>query len=535
MKIVAYVFLLFFVTLIDTFNALQLTLHNPNVFQYDYVNDDTPTYVEFSLKISEDERFNHITSNTKISTICFQHNGFDCHCYHNIYDIASYQFIIPINCKMKSFTERLYISVKLVIPNGESIISTPEVITNLSRTSNANIINNRSIIMDLSYSISLVLPLTLDDLARAVILLSSLRNISTNSICELLIVAPDVQIDIIHATLKGVLMGNVNDIRDNDNDNGNGNDNDNNICDNSNSSLTIPLRMIPESSLFSDPKLFHKNKNNAYSYSIQMAIKLLIAKVVKTQFYLTLDADVILLRPSKLHEILLVSNSNKMMDNDNGNGNDGNEIIMKGIYEDESRDIHPSWWTGSANLLNIPVSTNVNKINVLSTDIGDGFSVTPAVLNTFGSLLTLAEIVHTHQQCVGVGVGNSNKDTIDIAKAEIIWIESFGKELICQNRSQSIDTTNINKDTNANANTNTNTIIVWSEYTLYRLTLDKYHLFNEFHVVQNNTAKLHCYDIWYKEQLPWNMENAYNSGCIFSVVQSSTNFSPSKLWEILRK
>jgi hypothetical protein len=63
--------------------------------------------------------------------------------------------------------------------------------------------------------------------------------------------------------------------------------------------------------------------------------------------------------------------------------------------------------------------------------------------------------------------------------------------------------------------------------------------------VGESNVQLHCYDVWYKEQLPWRADLAmgscnYNSSsstncCLFSVVQSSTGVSPGKvLRELLR-
>jgi hypothetical protein len=61
-------------------------------------------------------------------------------------------------------------------------------------------------------------------------------------------------------------------------------------------------------------------------------------------------------------------------------------------------------------------------------------------------------------------------------------------------------------------------------------------IFNRLHfkeksavgAVGNNTTVLHCNNVWYQDQLPWQAaEAAAAHNCLFSVVQSSTGVSPS--------
>ncbi len=54
-------------------------------------------------------------------------------------------------------------------------------------------------------------------------------------------------------------------------------------------------------------------------------------------------------------------------------------------------------------------------------------------------------------------------------------------------------------------------------------------VFDHYHIKeQDHNMYLHCSNIWYKAQLPWDYESAFaNSTCLFSVVQSTTGVSPN--------
>lgn len=64
-------------------------------------------------------------------------------------------------------------------------------------------------------------------------------------------------------------------------------------------------------------------------------------------------------------------------------------------------------------------------------------------------------------------------------------------------------------------------------------------MFDGLHVEQSDSLKLHCNDVWYREQLPWHSATAKDadasSPCLFSVVQSSTGVSPGSIYNELRK
>jgi hypothetical protein len=58
-------------------------------------------------------------------------------------------------------------------------------------------------------------------------------------------------------------------------------------------------------------------------------------------------------------------------------------------------------------------------------------------------------------------------------------------------------------------------------------------VFGDYHIKQEFTGVfLHCADVWFRRELPWNEKLGFsNSSCYFSVIQSTTGVSPG---EVLR-
>ncbi len=439
---------------------MQLTLFNPEVFfeESDTIDIDfSETNVRFSLTMDATAAA-LVRNNSMINTLCFQLNGLDCHCFPNISDISAFAFRVPTSCKVsRSDESQVLFSIKLSVHNRRKIVSAPVVLVAGQRPANV---------------LTLVLLLTLDDLSRASLLALTLRSISSGSIYELVVITPDEQSQIIHLAFASLLQG------------------------------AMPVRVIPESKLFMNPAAFLDTK--AHSYAIQMALKLLVSRALKTAFYITLDADVLLLKPARIQEAVRISSREVQ-------GFDESSMLYfnttAGIYEDEPRGVHAEWWTGAARFLDLPADENV-----LNSEAGAGFSVTPAVLSTLGSRLVLQEIVEAQWRCHG--------DPLDQGRAELSWIESLGTPSpLC---------------TGTTAQLQPNAIVIWSEYTLYRLALDNLKIFPYLHVPQI-TLSLHCHDVWYAESLPWDAAAALRDSCLFSVVQSSTGISPSKVLAQLRQ
>ena len=250
-------------------------------------------------------------------------------------------------------------------------------------------------------------------------------------------------------------------------------------------SLPFPVVIVPESTLLG----FEAFVGQYYSYAIQMSLKLLAARLVSTEYYLTLDADVLLLQPSLLTRLLVPG--------------------PRGVYEDEPRAVHRAWWEGSARLLGLPAPLPLHSDTHVP---GSGFGVTPAVLSTYGSLVVLGLLRDRFLGAVEVGVEGADESAEWVAR----WLRSFASEIL----------------------TPAPATLVWSEYTLYRLGLESVGLFPLLHVPERpsggpdydaKTPRLHCFDVWYADQLPWPVDAVRahvnvkdGGGCVFSVIQSSS-------------
>jgi len=165
--------------------------------------------------------------------------------------------------------------------------------------------------------ISAVLPLKLsgrwEDLARANLLFSSLEQfVAPNTIHTMLVVCP--------ANERGALRSALSPF------------------------ASLPFNIVCESDIV--PGL---EKSNLAGWVRQQILKLAVASSFDTEFYLTLDADVLLCQPMSI-ETLVRSG--------------------RAILEPEARTAHENWWRVSAQLLGLDV--NLHR---------PGMFVTPAVLS----------------------------------------------------------------------------------------------------------------------------------------------------------
>ena len=386
--------------------------------------------------------------------------------------------------------------------------------------------SKKEIYSDNDNKITLVLPLTARDLERAHILFNSLFHAgSLEIVAELIVMFPDK--DLSKITIK---MEQYREI------------------------FIFPITLIQESTLFEDSSVLSRRYE---PYCLQMALKLLVAKRVHTNYYLTLDADVIMLKDPSFKQLFPQTflsgqpmNANEVDLNmqTNTNVKKFQYVIHRALYENESRRVHSDWWIASARMLGLVGSKNRNNEAEKSKDnemvqneailTGDGFSVTPALLSTYGSLLVLNRvrknfISTTATPPTTISILN---DVNQNALEESALLDAF-----------------YNPSTR------------WSEYTIYRLGLDSHPYANAFRMLhhaqsysqyeaQSETIKqeqerivvdtqdpgvssrldveignekasvtstLHCYNVWWQGDLPWNSFGAFLSNCLFSVVQSS--------------
>lgn len=287
--------------------------------------------------------------------------------------------------------------------------------------------------------ITLVLPITLSDASRVLILFTSLKTIHPpHNIYELLIFTPSYQ----HSIIQDLLQQ-------------------------SSKSLSFPVKVYSESILYYRPISKWRHAN----YAIQMSIKLLVARYIKTSYYLTLDADLILLHYKLLTNAVkpfttTPNNPIPVIGGEDGGGERKEEVYYKGVYNSDPA--HNKWWIASQSLLKLD-NTQINT--KLFT-----FGVTPVLLSTWGSLMVLSfiekslltsEVLLSHNitshcyeqenryfdiRMKGDSHSNSNSNSECNVKdislfinemTEKIWLESFNHKF-------------------------------WTEYTLYRISLEYY-------------------------------------------------------------
>lgn len=102
-------------------------------------------------------------------------------------------------------------------------------------------------------------------------------------------------------------------------------------------------------------------------YALQMAIKLLVAQRIMTNYYITLDADVVVVGPLNVKQLLPKG---------------------KAMFVAESQSVHPHWWFGSAITLGLELDSFSHST----------FGVTPALLSTFGAQVATASLQDRFQE-----------------------------------------------------------------------------------------------------------------------------------------
>lgn len=296
--------------------------------------------------------------------LCLALNGRRCHCFEGQRIDALVPELHP-DCvpKNRPPDAPMWLSVQIaLIDEGASraskVFSSPGVSLAIDRPSSDPLAMQQR-----SKRLTFVATLVLDDLPRFIVLMRSMQLVGSSlgeadaasHIDRLLVVVPDAEAEHICTALSGFAAR-----------------------------LNFPVQVIAESKLLPP--------GDYYPYAAQMAIKLLVARLVSTPFYVTLDADVVLLRDFNVSELVKP-----------GAGADSS--LLRGLFTPESRyAFHPDWWAASEAFLGLPLSSNHNT---------QGFGVTPAVLSTFGAL-QVAERVRE-------ALGSPNDDFV------LRWLESFGR------------------------------------------------------------------------------------------------------------
>ena len=210
---------------------------------------------------------------------------------------------------------------------------------------------------------------------------------------------------------------------------------------------------------------------NIIGWYVQQLVKLAMAEKVGTEFYLTLDADVVCLRKVGYEDLI-----------QNG----------KAITNTTDEDHHPDWYENAKRVLHLPRS-------------GITHGVTPAVFHREAVIALqgfLAKKVHPFLRFI------SNL-SINIPKFENIF-SSWSSYLM--------------------RNTPWTEYSLYYTFLEAMDLFDKYHIRKG-----NDAIYDMCSSLWLKEQInTWEIENKFKRNSYFLIIQSNTGYPVDEIWEKLR-
>ncbi len=231
----------------------------------------------------------------------------------------------------------------------------------------------------------------------------------------------------------------------------------------------LNIKVMAEDDLLPEFKKYPKMRG----WRKQQLLKIAIANLVENEFYLTLDADVICLKP--LDESKLI-------------------IEGKALLQYEQRSQHPKWWKSSARILNMDPNVGPKEL---------GMTVTPALLSRTLSKKLMAELSpKTSFAKLAQNWVDALCSLHDPANPKNWWIGRFLK-------------------------------LKWTEYSLYYLCAMKLGLLDQFHVIAGTAqtpALLLIHDSHPYES--WNIAGSFdlaNPG-LFCVVGSKSRIPPKEVW-----
>lgn len=452
------------------------------------------SHIRFNLLLDADELA--LYGGVEAVTLCLVINGGVCQCSTD--QLARIGINLHEKCKPSPSWSFYFVSVLISLPNFKKTQSSNPLVvyrlpvpalvdTVVASDSSDDTQQVSSIVKQIPFHfdrVTFLLLITLDDLSRATVLLHSFHRFTedVSLVLELIVFTPDDQLSLISTALQGF-----------------------------NTSLPFPIRVLPDSILFHGNYSTWPHKD---AYAVQMAIKLVAAKVIRSYFYLTFDADIVQLRPFSLHDIVHTISVTQGP----GPGVDNctlRQLVIKqrAVYHHESYYAHPHWWEGSKYFLNMD--------DVSNDDLA--FGVTPAILSTWGSLATVGHARMT----IGLGIPSVTFDRTylveDCVDDNSVMIQACHRQFLDNFNQEEIEriwvvSLGIND-------------IVWTEYTMYRTVLTNYRVFDQLHIREEEAGLfLHCNNVWYAHELPWKAQEAFaNESCLFSVVQSTTGVAPVKV------
>ena len=319
-----YVFFVFVSTILVSSHQLKFTILNTSAIT---INEYLLNPMDLSILLTG---INPMSNMRKLE-LCFLSNGVICHCF--LESLQEARVYLPPTCSEKLNT--FWLSIAIINP-----------IDRLCMFSENSILVEKHVIAEKEAlhvqeknkgNLTLVLTLSYSDVGRAALLLNSLSLLTLeNKVFQFLVITPHSHKNMIQSLFSHLTT-----------------------------KLAFPVVIISEEDILANEEFSAHYLKQTYAYGLQMALKLLVARIVRTDFYMTLDSDLLLLRPWSSISALL------------RNG--------QAVYRHEGRfEAHPDWWVGSEELL-YHKSSNPEL---------QGFGVTPAVVSTYGALL----VTRTHNR-----------------------------------------------------------------------------------------------------------------------------------------
>ena len=237
-------------------------------------------------------------------------------------------------------------------------------------------------------------------------------------------------------------------------------------------------KIIPETTLVPEFRLF----KHYPSWNKQQLIKFAVAEIVETDFYLTLDADIICVRPMSFSDLV----------------KEGRSYCYK-LKLEQSADRFKQWYRDAKKVLMIEHAEYHHD-------------VTPAVLSKEGMLM-----LHKHL------AGTSRNSRIRLSKGDLKYWGinalarfipgiSFAEWRLYLLRSRQ-----------------------WTEYSLYYAFLEACDLFDKYHFLLNN--RISGNSVWHLNDYDsWDPANSFlgERTFYFSVIQSNAGIDPDEIWQKVR-
>ncbi len=252
--------------------------------------------------------------------------------------------------------------------------------------------------------------------------------------------------------------------------------------------------VIPESSLVPEFKIFRSSSRFSLFKSVpgwfkQQIIKIAIADKIETDFYLTLDADVICTKPVYFQDLI----------------KDGRAICY--IHQTHT---HHDWYGWAEEVL---------KMTARNRDLLH--NVTPAVMNKQGMLELQAYLTQVYHK-TRFSLKRRDLKPRDLKVVALKLLTPFlpkksplRDQLLSWRSYLSICTP-------------------WTEYGLYYIFLEETNRFDKYHVEVTDCLYTDDDSVWYKESFEsWNVEKVFSpkSSHFFVIVQGWLDLNVKEVWQ----